>query len=69
MRKKCFIWFLSRLARRERGTTRTTRSLAQREFRLQTFASYPGPRGFHLRVFFTAKFCDANRFYYFCYRH
>ena len=28
---------------------------------------YPGPGGFHL--FFTAKFCDANRFYYFCYRH
>ena len=31
------------------------------------FNVYPGPRGFHL--FFTAKFCDANRFYYFCYRH
>ena len=28
---------------------------------------YPGPRGF--RLFFTAKFCYANRFYYFCYRH
>ena len=28
---------------------------------------YPGPRGFHL--FFTGKFCSANRFYYFCYRH
>ena len=31
------------------------------------YICYPGPRGFHL--FFTAKFCDTNRFYYFCYRH
>ena len=33
----------------------------------ETLYLYPGPRSFHL--FFTAKFCDANRFYYFCYRH
>ena len=39
----------------------------QSTFISRTRPTYPGPRGFHL--FFTAKFCDANRFYYFCYRY
>ena len=38
-----------------------------RRYQQNATSCYPGPRGFHL--FFTGKFCDANRFYYFCYRH
>ena len=37
------------------------------QFKLFRVITYPGPRGFLL--FFIGKFCDANRFFYFCCCH